>query len=99
MTGGIYEFSGNDPNLDNDHFEVTYTNEFVGNNTYSVWNFGMPDPKSDVVIYSAAFYRGADACVRRGESGQLPRSWWTTVESYRWVTPKACLRAGVIHLD
>ena len=99
LRGAIYHFSGSDSNLNNDHFEVASRNEIVGNNTFSVWNLGIPDPKSDVVVYTETGYRGADACIRRGENGQLPRNWWRSIESYRWVTPSACIAAGVITLD
>jgi hypothetical protein len=96
---GIYQNPGSDPNLNNDHFERKDRNQIVGNNTYSAWNFGVPDPKSSVAIYTKTGYRGWDACIPRGERGQFPRNWWRSIESYRWVTWSACKAAGIIRLD
>jgi len=36
LTQGIYNFSGSDPNLDNDRFEGAHTGRTVGNLTLSV---------------------------------------------------------------
>jgi hypothetical protein len=95
---GIYQYAGSDPNLNNDHYERGDRNQIVGNTTYSAWNFGIPDPKSSVAIYTEEGYRGWDACIPRAERGQLPRNWWRSIESYRWVTWRTCVRAGIIRL-
>ncbi len=95
---GIYQNPGSDPNLNNDRYERGDRNQIVGNTTYSAWNFGIPDAKSSVAIYTEEGYRGWDACIPRMERGQLPRNWWRSIESYRWVTWSACVRAGIIRL-
>jgi hypothetical protein len=96
---GIYQNPGSDPNLNNDHYERKDRNQIVGNTTYSAFNFGLPDKRSSVAIYTEEGYRGADACIPRAENGQLPRNWWRSIESYRWVTWRQCVAAGIIRLD
>ena len=96
---GIYQYAGSDPNLNNDYYERGDRNQIVGNTTYSAFNFGLPDAKSSVAIYTEEGYRGWDACIPRAENGQLPRNWWRSIESYRWVTWSACVAAGIIRLD
>jgi hypothetical protein len=98
LTGGLYHYAGNDPNLNNDHFEVSSTNRIVGNNTVSANNRGEFGPKADVLVYTQTGYRGARDCIVRGDRGELPRNWWNSIESYRWVTPSECRAAGVIDL-
>jgi hypothetical protein len=95
---GIYQYAGSDPNLNNDYFERGDRNQIVGNNTYSAFNFGLPDKYSSVAIYTEEGYNGADACIPRAENGQVPRNWWRSIESYRWVTWQACVAAGIIRL-
>jgi Peptidase inhibitor family I36 len=96
---GIYHYAGSDGNLNNDRFERGDRNQIVGNNTYSAFNFGLPDARSSVAIYTETGYRGWDACIPRAENGQLPRNWWRTIASYRWVTWRECVAAGIIRLD
>ena len=98
LVEGIYQYSGSDPNLNNDYYERGDRNQIVGNTTYSAWNLGVPDPKSSVIVYTETGYRGWDACIPRGEMGQLPRNWFRSIESYRWATWRACVRAGIIRL-
>jgi hypothetical protein len=96
---GIYHYAGSDANLNNDHFERGDRNQIVGNNTYSAFNFGLPDERSSVAIYTEEGYGGSDACIPRAENGQVPRNWWRNIESYRWVTWSQCVAAGIIRLD
>jgi hypothetical protein len=96
---GIYENPGSDPNLNNGHYERKDRNQIVGNTSYSAFNLGIPDVRSSVAIYTEQGYAGADACIPRGENGQLPRNWWRSIESYRWVTWSQCVAAGIIRLD
>ena len=98
LTGGLYHFSGSDPNLNNDHFEGSSTGRIVGNNTVSASNRGEFGPKADVLIYTKTGYRGARDCIVRGDSGELPGNWFNSIESYRWVTPSECRANGVINL-
>jgi hypothetical protein len=56
----------------------------------SALNSGVPAAKSDVLIYTMTRYRGASACIVRGDRGELPVNWWNTIESYRWVTRNTC---------
>jgi hypothetical protein len=71
----------------------------VSRTPYSAFNLGIPDARSSVAIYTEERYTGADACIPRGENGQLPRNWWKSIESYRWVTWHQCVAAGIIRLD
>jgi hypothetical protein len=96
---GIYQNPGSDPNLNNDHYERKDRNQIVGNTSYSAFNLGIPDARSSVAIYTEEGYTGADACIPRAENGQLPRNWWRSIESYRWVTWHQCVAAGIIRLD
>lgn len=98
LVEGIYQHPGSDPNLNNDYYERGDRNQIVGNTAYSAWNLGLPDVKSSVAIYTETGYRGWDACIPRGEQGQLPRNWWKSIESYRWVTWNTCRAAGIIRL-
>ena len=49
-SGGLYDFSGSDLNLFNDHFEVSHTNRIVANLTLSVWNRGLPGARDAVLV-------------------------------------------------
>jgi len=95
-TGGLYEYAGSDSNLGNDHFENANTNEYVTNNTESVWNRGLSDPNGyiDVVVYdgTGTGYTGAGLCVVQGRKANLPTSWLNRISSYRWVTASTCSR-------
>jgi hypothetical protein len=70
----------------------------VGDTARYAFNAGRRGPKDDVVVYGLPRYRGADACIRLGTWGTLPRKWWNNIESYRWVTNRACEAAGPISL-
>jgi hypothetical protein len=96
--GGYYHFAGSDRNLHNDHYVGGDTAETVANTARNVWNNGSPGPKDDVVVYGLPGWnkRGGDACIRLDTGGPLPRSWWNSIESYRWVTDAECTAAGVI---
>jgi hypothetical protein len=96
--GGYYHFEGSDPNLDNDHYEGGDTGEIVGDTSRYAFNAGIAGPKDDVVIYGLPRYKGANACIRLGTWGTLPRNWWNNIESYRWVTNSECEAAGPISL-
>jgi hypothetical protein len=96
--GGFYHFTGSDPNLDNDHYEGGDTGEIVGDTSRYAFNAGVPGSKDDVVVYGLPHYRGANACIRLGTWGTLPRNWWNNIESYRWVTNRECEAAGPISL-
>src|SRR5918992_1598978 len=58
--------------------------------------FERGDRNQIVGIYTEEGYEGADACIPRAENGQVPRNWWRSIESYRWVTWRACVAAGII---
>jgi peptidase inhibitor family I36 len=96
--GGLYEFSGSDSNLNNDHFENSQTNQIVGNNTESVWNRGVSDPSglNHVLVYSGPSFTGSAMCVTRGRKANLPANWQNNIESYRWVNADTCNR--FVHL-
>jgi hypothetical protein len=96
--GGYYHSTGSDPNLDNDHYKGGDTGEIVGDTARYAFNAGRRGPKDDVVVYGLPRYKGANACIRLGEWGTLPRNWWNNIESYRWVTNRQCEAAGVISL-
>ena len=96
--GGYYHFTGSDSNLDNDHYVGGDTGEIVGDTSRYAFNAGVPGPKDDVVIYGLPRYKGANACIRLGTWGTLPRNWWNNIESYRWVTNRECEAAGPISL-
>jgi hypothetical protein len=97
-TGGLYEFSGSDSNLNDDHFENADESAIVGNNTESVRNFGHSDPNGlvDVVVYDGTGYTGAGLCVKQGGVKTLPTSWFNRIESYKWVTAATCGRYASI---
>ena len=92
--GGIYHFAGSDRDLNNDRYDVQNTDITVGNTARNAANNGVPGPKDDVIIYARPHWQGASDCIRQGEFGALPRSWWNNVESYQWVTDDECKAAG-----
>ena len=96
--GGFYHFVGSDRDLHNDHYEAGDTAETVANTARNVWNNGRPGPKDDVIVYGLPGWnpKGGDACIRLDTGGPLPRSWWNSIESYRWATNAECEAAGVI---
>jgi peptidase inhibitor family I36 len=96
--GGIYHFGGNDSNLGNDRYEGEDTGETVGNTSRYATNNGVPARRSDVIVSSLPGLQGARGCIRRGAKGPLPRKWWNSIESYRWVTRSECAKAGIIKL-
>jgi hypothetical protein len=52
-----------------------------------------------VIIYRRPGHRGADACIKRGDSGMLPIDTWSNkVQSYKWATNAQCRAAGAIDL-
>jgi len=73
-----------------------WANEYVTNNTESVWNRGLSDPNGyiDVVVYdgTGTGYTGAGLCVVQGRKANLPTSWLNRISSYRWVTASTCSR-------
>jgi hypothetical protein len=73
--------------------------ETVGNTSRYASNHGAPANKSDVIVYARRGYKGAADCIVEGDKARLPRNWWNTIESYRWVTRTACAKAGIIRLD
>jgi hypothetical protein len=91
-SGGLYNFSGSDRNLSNDHFEGNHTNRIVANLTLSVWNRGVADPggKNDVIVYDTVRGAGGRGCIRRGEWGDLPIDWENDIEGYEWVGRARC---------
>jgi hypothetical protein len=94
--GGIYHFSGNDSNLGNDRYEGEDTGETVGNTSRYVSNHGVRARKSDVIVASLPGLQGKRGCIKRIDKGPLPRKWWNSIESYRWVTRAECAKAGII---
>jgi hypothetical protein len=100
--GGFYRFAGNDPNLNNDLYKGGDTGETVGDTARFAENNGVPAARKDVLIYGRTRYRGPRDCIqgglRQGDRGRLPRNWWNNIESFRWVTPAVCEKAGIIKL-
>jgi hypothetical protein len=97
--GGIYHYGGSDSDLRNDRFERNHTNTGVANNAAAAWVNGRANVKDDVIIYRRPGHRGADACIKRGDSGMLPIDTWSNkVQSYKWATNAQCRAAGVIDL-
>ena len=100
--GGFYHFAGSDRNLDNDHYEGGDTSEIVGDTSRYAENNGVPGKREDVIVYGLPGYRGARDYIeggkRQGDTGRLPRKWWNNIESFRWVTPTECAKAGIIQL-
>jgi hypothetical protein len=72
--------------------------ETVANTARNVWNNGRPGPKDDVIVYGLPGWnsQAGDACIRLDTGGPLPRSWWNSIESYRWATNAECEAVGVI---
>src|SRR5919109_1659189 len=94
--GGIYRYHGSDRNLNNNRYKVFNLDVTVGNTARNVYNNGKdrePGFKDDVIVYARTRWRGADACVQRGEFGPLPRNWWNNIESYKWATESECKAA------
>jgi hypothetical protein len=96
--GGIYHFEGNDSNLGDDRYEGEDTGETVGNTSRYVHNNGRRARKSDVIVASLPGLQGKRGCITRGAKGPLPKKWWNSIESYRWVTRAQCAKAGIIRL-
>ena len=100
--GGFYHFAGSDPNLNNDRYKGGDRGETVGDTARFAENAGVPAKRRDVMVYGLPRYRGARDCIqgglRQGDRGQLPGNWWNNIESYRWVTPAECEKAGIIKL-
>lgn len=84
--GGLYEWSGNDSSLANDHFENAQTNLIVNNNTWSAKNRGTAQAYDDVRAYDGYSYSGASRCFPRGASVPDLGSMRDRISSYRWVT-------------
>jgi hypothetical protein len=91
-----------DPNLDNDLYKDGDTGETVGDTSRYAENNGVPGTRKDVIVYGLPGYRGARDCIegslRQGDTGRLPEKWWNNIESFRWVTPAECAKAGIIKL-
>ena len=97
--GGFYHFEGNDRNLNNDRYEGGDTGETVGDTPRYATNHGSGTRQSDVIVYGRPRYKGARDCIKKGDSGELPRNWWNNIESYRWVSRSECRKAGVLLFD
>jgi hypothetical protein len=85
-SGGLYEYSGSDSRLDNDHFENINTNAIVNNNTESAFNYGNPASYDDVRAYDGLGYTGASFCIPRGGRISNLGGWNNRISSYKWVT-------------
>lgn len=85
-SGGLYEWSGSDSNLGNDHFENADSFATVTNNTESVHNYGVPATYDDVRAYDGTGYSGASTCYPRGARISDLGGWNNRISSYRWVT-------------
>jgi hypothetical protein len=94
FSGGLYHFSGSDRNLDNDRFESGAVNVTVGDSAESAWNNGRATNSGldDVVLFAGRNWRGAGACLRLGQKGDLRGGFVNNVQSSRWVTPQTCNR-------
>ena len=84
--GGLYEFSGSDSTLANDHFENTNTDQIVNNNTESAFNDGNPATYDDVRVYDGLSYTGSSFCIPRSVYYTDLGDWSNRISSYRWVT-------------
>jgi hypothetical protein len=84
--GGLYEWSGNDGNLGNDHFENVHTNLIVNNRASSAYNYGYTGAYDDVIVYDGFNYSGAHACVANLTAyPTFYTSWNDHISSYKWV--------------
>jgi hypothetical protein len=93
----LYHYVGSDRDLHNNRYEGGDTAETVANTARNAWNSGRPGPKDDVIVYGRRGWdpKGGDTCIRLNTGGPLPRSWWNSIESYRWATNAECEAAGV----
>ena len=89
-TGGLYEYSGSDSSLANDHFENSQTNQVVNNNTWSAWNRGTGTGLVDVLVYDGTGYSSSARCIKQGRVVNTLGSFNNRVSSYRWVTRSVC---------
>jgi Peptidase inhibitor family I36 len=83
--GGLYEWSGNDSTLANDHFEIYNTGSIVNNNTESAYNRGVPAYYDDVRAYDGLSYTGSSRCFPRGQYVSDLGSWNNRISSFKWV--------------
>jgi hypothetical protein len=92
QSGGVYQFSGSDSNLDNDHFEGGASNLIVGGRAESVRNNGRASASGhdDVMVYTGRNWTGTAGCIRLGQKGNLAGGFVNNVHSYRWVRPATC---------
>ena len=89
-TDGLYEYSGSDSSLANDHFENSQTNQVVNNNTWSAWNRGTGTGLVDVLVYDGTGYSSSARCIKQGRVVNTLGSFNNRVSSYRWVTRSVC---------
>jgi hypothetical protein len=94
LGGGLYHFSSDDSNLDNDVFESGAVNVTVGDSAESAWNNGRAtnSGQDDVVVYTKRNFKGRGACLRLGQKGDLRGGFVNNVQSFRWVNPATCNR-------
>ena len=99
LSGGLYQATGNDPDLRDNLFYYYRDMEEnkklgrVNQNTQSAHNRGL---YKDVVVYSWFNYTGPDGCIKKGAVVRNLGSWNNRINSLRWVDPAACEAAGVI---
>jgi Peptidase inhibitor family I36 len=89
-SGGLYEYSGSDSSLANDHFENADTGQIVNNNTDSAWNRGTGTGLVDVLVYDGTGYSSTARCIKQGRVVNNLGSFNNKISSYRWVTRSVC---------
>ena len=88
--GGLYEYSGSDSSLANDHFENADTGQIVNNNTDSAWNRGTGTGLIDVLVYDGTGYSSTARCIKQGRVVNNLGSFNNKISSYKWVTRSVC---------
>jgi hypothetical protein len=100
FSGGLYQATGDDPDL-RDNLFYYYTdpaqNETLGRvsqNSYSAKNLGYAGTYKDVMVYTWFSYTGHKACIKNGKHIGDLGSWRNRINSLRWVTRAECDTAG-----
>jgi hypothetical protein len=98
MSGGLYQGTGNDPNLGDDRFfyhSDPEKNEQMGpvaDRTWSAWNRGG----RDVIVYDGPNATGKGACIHTGRQINLPDRWKHRISSFRFAPRSVCDEYSVL---
>jgi hypothetical protein len=98
MSGGLYQGTGNDPNLGDDRFfyhSDPEKNEQMGpvaDRTWSAWNRGG----RDVIVYDGPNATRKGACIHTGRQINLPDRWKHRISSFRFAPRSVCDEYSVL---